>query len=134
MNLNIAGSSDILFYHDSIDVRTQVEADITLMLCQPKFSMFYNRQYGSEVPLDENIPNSSTAQIKLRADVVKAFALRNKRVTSGVGGTVDRRAWTSQSVIWIDQDPSNGEVDLAVQYILSSDLTQMQSVKVGGGK
>lgn len=134
MTLTQAGNSDLLFFYDMIDVRTLAEADLISLLMQPPATMFYMRSYGCGVPLREGAPNSATIQIQLRSDIVVGIANRNRQVTAGANGYPDRRVFTSQGQIVIEQDPATGEVEIQVPYILSADLSAIRTIRVPGGK
>ena len=134
MTIYEAGSSDLLFFYDTADLRVLVEADIFNVVVQPPMSMFYNRGYGCGLQMRENIPNSASAQVSIRADIAIAFANRNRQVTGGVNGYPDRRAYASQSTVAIEQNPQTGEIDVQIGYILSGDVSSLMTTKVAGGR
>ena len=134
MTIYEAGSSDLLFFYDTADLRVLAESDIFNMLTQPPATMYYNRSYGCGIPLREGVPNSAAAQVQIRSDVVSALAARNRQVTAGQNGYPDRRAFASQSTITIEQDPTMGEVDIQVGYLLSGDMSALRTTRVPGGK
>lgn len=134
MTLQEAGDSDLIFFYDSVDVRKETEADILGMLVQPKGSMFYFRRLGCDVLGDENAPAAVSTMIKLKADVVGAFGFRNSQVTNGSLGFPDRRAFTSQSVITVEQDGQTGDTDVSVPYVETADLSSLKQTSVPLGR
>lgn len=123
---------DYFFYYGQIEPRAEIEADLIQGLCQDRRSMFYHRSFGAGIPEYENSPIGLALDVSLRYEAASWVARRNREVSDGSGGTRDRRAITSQSVITIDS--GNGGLDVTVPYIPYFDWKNPSSItiKIGG--
>lgn len=108
-------SSDVFFYHDTVDVSEQIKADLLVGLTLPVASLFYNRSYGCDFSPIEGAPNSLFMQVVIAYAVALFIANRNRVVTDGTSGSVDRRALASQDMVSVT--PNGKNLDVGVGYI-----------------
>lgn len=134
MTLSEAASSDVFFFHDSMDVSKQIEADLLSGLIQPKRALFYNRNYGCDIPAMENKPVSMIQQVLAAFGAIGLIGTRNTRVANGANGNPDRRVASSQDKVEIETD--GGEINISVGYVELRDISQMReaSTPIGGVK
>jgi hypothetical protein len=132
MTLSEAASSDVFFFHDSMDVSKQIEADLLTGLVQSKRSLFYNRNYGCDIPAMENKPVSMIQQVLGAFGAINLIGLRNMRVSNGTNGNPDRRVASSQDKVTVETVGS--EINISVGYVELRDLSQMRetSTPIGG--
>lgn len=106
---------DHLFYYGQTEQKTEIQGDVELCLLTSHRTMFYMRDYGSEISEFENKPVSEISKMLLRYNVVKAIANFNSITTTGADGHRDRRVLTSQNEIRIS---ANGQdIDIQVGYL-----------------
>ena len=106
---------DHFFYYGQTEQKTEIQGDVELCLLAPHRTMFYMRDYGSEISEFENKPVSEISKMLLRYNVVKAIANFNSITTTGANGHRDRRVLTSQNEIQIS---ANGQdIDIQVGYL-----------------
>lgn len=106
---------DHLFYYGQTEQKTEIQGDVELCLLTPHRTMFYMRDYGSEISEFENKPVSEVSKMLLRYNVVKAIANFNSATTTGANGYRDRRVLTSQNEITVK---ANGQdIDIQVGYL-----------------
>lgn len=127
-----ASSSDIFFFHDTMDISAQIEADLLAGLLQPRGGLYYNRSYGDDVVGMENHPNSIIQQILATFSVITFIGIRNMRVSNGTGGHPDRRVAASQDQITVEL--SGPEMNVSVSYVELRDLSSLRttSTPIGG--
>ena len=106
---------DHFFFYGITDQKTEIQGDMELCLLTPYRSMFYMRNYGSEISEYENKPISEISKMLLRYNIVKAIANFNAFTTTGKLGYRDRRVLTSQNKTDIETNGQN--VDIQVQYL-----------------
>lgn len=106
---------DHLFYYGQTEQQTEIRGDVEICLLTPHRTMFYMREYGSEISEFENKPVSEISKLLLRYNVVKAIANFNSTTTSGENGSRDRRVLTSQNEIQISSNGQN--IDIQVGYL-----------------
>jgi hypothetical protein len=118
---------DYFFYYGDIDLYDEVQADIEQGIVQDKRSMYYFRDYGAGLYQYENesFSNLATA-VAMRYEIASWIARRNQSVSSGAGGTRDRRAVTSQTVI--KTNTGKDSTDVSVPYVLLSDTQSVKTV------
>ena len=106
---------DHLFYYGQTKQETEIQGDVELCLLTPHRTMFYMRDYGSEISEFENKPISEVSKMLLRYNIVKAIANFNSVTTTGADGYRDRRVLTSQNEIQVS---ANGQdIDIQVGYL-----------------
>ena len=106
---------DHFFYYGQTRQETEIQGDVELCLLTPHRTMFYMRDYGSEISEFENKPISEISKMLLRYNIVKAIANFNSVTTTGADGYRDRRVLTSQNEIQVS---ANGQdIDIQVGYL-----------------
>ena len=124
---------DHFFYYGQNDIGDEVKADLLSVIRQSRRSLFYNRdQDAAGIDEFENNPNTINLTILLPYAIMEAMGKRNQNVSNGEGGTRDRRAFTSQALIRIEQNAD--QLNLTVPYIPGYDLRQTDAVntQLGG--
>lgn len=106
---------DHLFYYGQTEQKTEIQGDVELCLLTPHRTMFYMRDYGSEISEFENKPVSEISKMLLRYNIVKAIANFNSVTTTGADGHRDRRVLTSQNEIQVSTNGQN--IDIQVGYL-----------------
>jgi hypothetical protein len=118
---------DYFFYYGDIDLYDEVDADIAQGVVQDKRSMYYFRDFGAGLYQYENEnPSDLATAVAMRYEIADWIARRNRYVSSGNGGTRDRRAVTSQTVI--QTSAGKDTTDVSVPYILLADTQGMKTV------
>ncbi len=131
MTISQAAASDIFFYHDTVDIGTEIEADIFLGLLQPKGCLFYNRSYGCDLAMMENRPNALTMLVVVPFDVVQFVGVRNGRVSDGGSGLPDRRVATTQDRVVVEVEGQ--ETDVSIDYVELRSLTEVKNIRTPVG-
>lgn len=106
---------DAFFYYGTSrgDIDVEIKDDIKAGVIQKKRSIYYNRQYGSDITRRENYPNTSILTISFRYDVINWIVNRNENLPALEGSQKDRRVAVSQSTInFFNDDKGNVEIDL----------------------
>lgn len=106
---------DHFFYYGQTEQKTEIQGDVELCLLTPHRTMFYMRDYGSEISEFENKPISEISKMLLRYNIVKAIANLNSSTTTGDNGYRDRRVLTSQNEIQVSANGQN--IDIQVGYL-----------------
>lgn len=106
---------DHFFYYGQTDQKTEIQGDMELCLLTPHRTMFYMRDYGSEISEFENKPISEITKTLLRYNIVRAIAYFNSITTTGADGYRDRRVLTSQNEVTISASGQN--IDIQVGYL-----------------
>ena len=84
---------------DPTAVDQEIQSNIFCGVLQRRRSMFYARSYGC-APM-EGAPTGIQFLIDVRYRIARWVAERNAQVGDGSGGTVDRRAITSQNLVTV---------------------------------
>ena len=106
---------DHFFYYGQTEQKTEIQGDVELCLFTPHRTMFYMRDYGSEISEFENKPISEISKMLLHYNIVKAIANLNSSTTTGDNGYRDRRVLTSQNEIQVSANGQN--IDIQVGYL-----------------
>lgn len=124
------------YYYGENDQGKEVEGDLELNLLTPSRSMFYFREYGSDLAEFENKPMSPITQMLLAYNVVRAVANMNTHTSDGSGNTRDRRVLTSQSQVSVEptNNRNNKDLNVSVGYIpmFNTDRRGQLDLSLGG--
>lgn len=125
-------SWDNFFYYGQNDFNLELEHELMLLLLQPLRSLLYNNQESGGISGYENFPNGLTLQIYGRFTISSAVAWKNRQISDGTNGSIDRRIAVSQNSINFKVD--RGELDVEVTYIPYADYSKYQTftVNIGG--
>ncbi len=124
---------DSFFYHDQLDVRTQIKVNLQLGTLQNKRTMFYFRKWGAGVQSKENHPNTIMLWVMLRYNIAAHVAYDNTLVSDGSNDAPDRRVAVSQNSVQLVRGET-GELDVNIQYIPYIDykIPESLNLPVGG--
>lgn len=123
---------DQFFFYGQTDQNTEIQGDLETCLLTPSRSMFYFRDYGSEISEFENKPISSISKILLRYNITKAIAILNSNTTSGANGHRDRRVLTSQDEISIISNGQNIDIEVGYLPMYNTDNRGQLDLSLGG--
>ena len=125
-------SWDNFFYYGQNDFDLELEFDLMLLLLQHPRSLFYDNQESGGIAGYENFPNGLSLQVYGRFAIAAAVAWKNKQVSDGSNGTIDRRIAVSQNSI--NFKVNKGELDVEVTYIPFSDYTKYRTFTASLGE
>lgn len=132
MGVEEVASIENFFFYGQGNIEQEIKHDILVGVTNPKRTMFYDREYGTDIDSYENKPISATMEVGIAFSVVEFMARRNNRVSDGSNGTRDRRVASSQSVIEISSKNRN-DIDVEIRYIPFNDYEKIDSVSILGG-
>lgn len=123
---------DNFFYYGQGDFEIEQKSNVLSSIIQPNRSLFYNRFYDSAgIHQYENNPSAITMQILLPFAIVSALSKMNSVVSNGENG-IDRRIAISQNLVKVSIG-KNGQIDIAIQFILFANIDTIQSVSLSMG-
>ncbi len=124
-------SSDFLFNYKDISNELMAEHELSLLISQPRRSLFFFRRYGAGLEEFENQPNTVLLQVKARHRILEAINYHNLFITDGRDNTIDRRIAASQGSINVKSEGSN--IDIEVFYFLYNKYQDLKNLRTQTG-
>ena len=121
---------DYFYYYNTNNQDKEIQSNIEMHICQPKRTLFYYRECGSDVATFENNFISLITKILVKYSVVRALANMNSFVGNGTNGR-DYRIITSQDLI--DVGIEKNQIQIGIQYLPVYNTEQASKLEISLG-